>query len=100
MEVFYRGTEVKFSVKITANNFDMQSDDWKCELKRHNTTVATFTKESCIMSGSDYVICLDTTDLPLGKYDLVATAFIPDQDFPDAFRTEIYKTDLFSIWNA
>ena len=42
-------------------------------------------------------LCLETKDYGVGQYDVIITVNIPDTDFADGIRTEVYRTHLLYV---
>lgn len=89
----YVGTKLKYKVTITASGFDQDADDWNVRINRGKTS-RTFSKSECIRGADGWYVCFDTTEFGPGAYTAVVTAFVPDGDFQDGFRTEVKKFDL------
>lgn len=96
------GTEMKYKVTITAEGFDMDSDDWEIMVCR-GKTCRTFEKADCVhreeqvvtpsgtTTESVWYLCFNTADFGPGNYYAVLTAHVPDADFPDNIRDEVKK---------
>ena len=41
-----------------------------------------------------YYLCFDTADFGTGQIFAIITAYVPDTDFADGFRTEKLKVEL------
>ncbi len=93
MDRAFLGTELKFIVEITASGFSMEHDDFNILLKRGNKQ-RLFEKSDLVYSDGDYYLCCDTAEFGIGTIQAVITAYVPDLDFPDGLRTEVYKLDL------
>ena len=100
METIGLGTELKLNIniepigEITMDDYDFEVDIY-CSLKR----VQTITKREAIRVDSDnYILCVDSSLLGHGELKAKVTAFIPDTDFEDNYRTEVvYITTIYSI---
>lgn len=92
----YLGTEVKFRVRITAEGFDQDTDNWAVTVSNGSRS-HTFEKADCIHNLDGWFVCFDTTDFGPGLYRATIAAYIPDTDFPDGTRTEIRVTDLILV---
>ena len=42
-------------------------------------------------------LCLETKNYGVGQYDVIITVNIPDTDFADGIRTEVYRTHLLYV---
>lgn len=88
----YYGTELKFLLTITAEGFSMDDDDFTVTLRNGNRSL-TLTKNDCIESGGDWYIVFNSKDIGVGTISAVITAHVPDNDFPDGIRDEVYVID-------
>ena len=94
------GTELKLNIniepigEITMDDYDFEVDVY-CSLKR----VQTIKKEDAIrVDENNYTLCVDSSLLGHGELKAKVTAFIPDGDFEDNYRTEVvYITTIYSI---
>lgn len=96
------GTEVKYLVKIESCGFDMVADDFEITIKR-GTTSRTFHKNDLIEEVitipeevHNFYLCFDTSYFGPGVLTAIVKAYVPDNDFPDGYRTEIEKFDLMT----
>lgn len=92
----FLGTEVKFLVTIEADGFDMERDDFNITLKRGGSTLV-FDKTDLVHDVDSFYLCFDTKDLGSGVVTATITAYVPDNDFDDGLRTEVYKFDLMTV---
>lgn len=93
----YIGTELKFILDITASGFSMVDDDFTVTLKR-GSTQHTFSKNDLVRDGEDnFYVCFDSSEFGKGVIDAIVTAYVPDSDFDDGLRTEVYKFKLINI---
>lgn len=96
----YIGTELKYAITITSPGFDMGKDNFEVTLKRGSKSLH-FTKDDLVVDeDGQYYVCFDSADLGTGMVAAVITAYVPDDDFPDGLRTEVYKMDLVIIKNV
>lgn len=98
METYYRGTELKFKVAVTATGFSMAEDDFEIEVKSGRSSIG-MAKEDLIEKSGEYFAVIDTSELPAGTLKLVATAHVPDTDADDGIRNEVAVTNLCQIVN-
>lgn len=97
MENFvWLGTELKYLVEITAHGFSMADDNFFIDLIRGGVT-RRFEKSDLITDGENYYLAFDTTDFGAGELYATITAYVPDNDFPDHLRTEVWKVKLTTI---
>ena len=85
------GTELKLNINIepignvTMDDYDFEVDVY-CSVKR----VLTIKKSDAIrIDQNNYVILVDTAQTGAGELKCKITAYILDEDFKDAFRTEV-----------
>lgn len=92
------GTELKFAIDITANGFSMEDDDFKVVLRRGQKEVE-YSKSDLVKDEVDgkYYLCFDTTEFGSGDIYIIIYAYVPDTDFSDGIRTEIYKQLLCTV---
>lgn len=91
------GTELKFKIDIEAEGFSMENDDFNVVIQRRNVK-KTFQKSDLVNDGEgNYYVCFDTAEFGVGTISAVVTAYVPDTDFPDGLRTEVYAMDLVNI---
>lgn len=95
----FQGTELKFSLDIKSEGFDMLKDDFKVIVKTHNTNrFVEIPKGEMILTQEDkFLFTLDTSVLGTGDYYIIVIAKVPDEDFDDGFRTEVQKQLLCSV---
>ena len=43
---------------------------------------------------------LDTSELGVGTFSIIVTAYIPDEDFEHCIRREVGRADLFTVQRA
>lgn len=87
---------MKFKVEITATGFSMLEDDFNITLKRGGTS-KTYQKADLIFGEDGFFLCFDTRDFGSGVLTAIITAYVPDDDFDDGLRTEVYKFDIMTI---
>lgn len=97
MEAVFLGTEIKFAVELTCDGFDMETDDFTCSIMKGHNVVKEYDKSELVVEEGTYLLCIDTTDLGTGNFDLAVNAQVPDGHFPDVYRTEIEKVPLMTI---
>lgn len=105
MESVYIGTELKFLIDIEADNFSMHDDDFTVEIARGPKHLFfrkedlveeeyTETVDNAEVTKYHYYVCFDTANLGYGDVYAIVTAYVPDMDFDDGLRTEVYKVAL------
>lgn len=98
-EKIYVGTELKYHLEITGTGFSIETDDFEVELICGKTSKILKKLDMIIDGQGEFYLPIDTADFPKGgDLEVVVRVFIPDEDFPDGFRTEIYKQFLFKLY--
>lgn len=86
-----KGTEFKLNINMIPIDGKHLSDvDWKVEVFTENghKRVTVEKKDAIKVDSDNYLIRIDSAVCGAGKYYVTLTAYIPDTDFPDGFRTE------------
>ena len=97
MDKYYVGTEMKLKLGITCTGFDMDTDPWTATVKSKKGTVTCTKEEHSAKSGDDWFILVDTGVLGTGQYVLIIEIDVPDNDFDDGYRHEVYKRNLVNV---
>ena len=89
------GTELKINVHLDRlDGYRMSDIDFSCDFFVYTNRKVTVNKEAMVKVDDDnYVACVDSTKLGVGKIMCRVTASIPDADFEDGLRTEIETVD-------
>ena len=105
MATIYKGDEHKFAIKLEAEGFSMDTDDFEIEIIGTGKSLKGY-KNPTAGSGTDVIIykettgqgeeqqstwyCIvDTSKLNAGNLRAVATAYIPDAHANDGVRKEL-----------
>lgn len=112
MDNVYVGTELKFLIEIEADNFSMVDNDFTVEIVR-GPNHQFFAKADLVdeeyeeedtdhntVTKHHYYVCFDTATLGIGNYCAIVTAYVPDLDFSDGLRTEVYKVELGKLMSV
>lgn len=92
------GTDLKFVVAIEALGFSQERDDWSVSIMRGTTVIRRYAKEDMVNAGEgEFIMCVRTESLEVGDYDFVVTAKVPDGDFDDGFRNEVFRDKLMTV---
>lgn len=86
-----KGTEFKVNVNMTPiGEYNMENVEWNAEVFTENghKRVTVEKKDAIKVDSDNYLIRIDSAVCGAGKYYVTLTAYIPDTDFPDGFRTE------------
>lgn len=97
MESAFIESEVKFALEITCNGFDMGRDAFEVFVMKGHNVVKTYQKSDLKVDGDVYLVCVDTSELGTGNFDLAVKAYVPDTHFEDGYRTEIAKVNLLNV---
>lgn len=89
----YKGTKLKFLVELESEGFDIERDDFNIEVVRGSTS-QVIQKADMPHDEEGYYLCFDTADFATGVINVIITAYVPDTDFADGFRTEKLKVEL------
>ena len=89
------GTEIKLNVHAEPiGDAHMVDYNFTVEIYTSPTKSITLSKDKLIYIDEDnYVACVDSSKLGVGRLRCKLTAQIPDGDFDDNFRTEITVID-------
>jgi len=80
---------------IQSEGFSMVDDDFKVTIKNATKKEVTIDKSEMIVTDEDkFLFTIDTALLGTGEYYITTTAYVPDEDFDDGFRTEVQKSLL------
>lgn len=93
------GTELKFKIDIEAAGFSMADDNFTVDIVRGDK-VQHFEKADLIQDEEDFYVCFDSAYFGTGIVRAVIYAYVPDNDFGDGLRTEVYQLDLIRIENV
>lgn len=96
-EKYYVGTDLKFAIDITADGFDMGSDDYTCTLSCGSQRVVVSKSDITEDENGQHYLLIDTTQFPSGVLRWVVTASVPDGDFVKGYRNEVEAIDLCEI---
>ena len=96
-ESYFVGTDLKFAIKITADGFSQDYDDYAITLVNGNKRI-NITKDEIVKGGNDeFYLLVDTTQFQPGLIRAIITARVPDEDFPTGIRREVDRKDLCYI---
>lgn len=98
MDRAFIGTELKFLVDISSEGFDMNADPYEIVLSCSGRT-KKITKDDIIYDEVEdkHYMLVDTADFCPGTLMAKVIAQVPDTDFPDGYRAEVYKTVLLIL---
>lgn len=85
------GTGLKFNVSMNPiDGYHLANVDFKVEVfsSMGGKTMSIPKSNAMRMDDDNYIICVDSAEIGLGKYYLTLFAYIPDADFPSGIRAE------------
>lgn len=102
MKKVYLGTQLKVQLNIVADNFDMLRDNYCLDIKKQNTDriVLHLDEQDIVVNDGKCYMILDTSELGVGTFSIIVTAYIPDEDFEHCVRREVGRADLFTVQRA
>ena len=94
----YLGSEKKLAITITCKGFSMDTDPWKVTvINGCNQIVCTRTQNAAMDSDNQWYLLIDTKKLGVGKPKAIIEIDVPDIDFDDELRHEVYVCQLDPI---
>jgi hypothetical protein len=93
------GTDLKFAINIICEGFVMDEDDFKIVLVNGKRKLE-FNKDDLVENDGTWYLCFNSEDIGAGDIDMITYAYVPDGDFKDGYRTEIYKSVLCHLSNV
>lgn len=99
-ERIWVGTELKFRLDIKAEGFSMVDDNFAVAIVRGDKKKILRKEDLVCDENDDYYVCFDTEEFGPGLVQAVIVAYIPDDDYDDGFREEVYQIDLIQINNV
>lgn len=98
MNKYYLGSEKKLAITINCQGFSMDTDPWQVTITNGSKQiVCTRTQNSAVDGNNQWYLLIDTTKLGVGKPKAVIEIEVPDTDFEDEYRHEIYVKQLDNI---
>lgn len=94
--MIYKGTDLKFAINIDSPGFNMDDDDFTIELINGRRKVI-IDKDNMVHGDDGWYLCFDSSEMGSGDITIVVYAHVPDDDFEDGIRTEVYKDILCHI---
>lgn len=99
-DTVFQFSDLKFLITINSEGFDIDRDDYRIVLKRGSKDEVQIDKSAIVVDGSNHYLCVTKEQLAsLGTGDIymVVYAEVPDSDFEDSMRSEVYKLLLCHI---
>lgn len=97
MEQAILGSERKFAVEIMAEGFSMDDNDFSLSIMKGRNSVKDIPKSELVVEDGTWLLCVDTSEIGVGNFDLAVFAEVPDSHFPDRRRTEIERVPLLNV---
>ena len=85
----YYGTTPKYVLEIDSG-VPMADIDFDVRLLCGDRSLSVSKSEMPVDRDGKFYLCFDTRRLGIGRVKAVVTATIPDSDFPDGLRREVY----------
>lgn len=96
--MIYEGSDLKFAIDIKCDGFSMERDDFTIELRNGRKKVTVSKEDMPYNSEEDtWYLCFNSKALGAGDIVIVVYAHVPDDDFEDNERTEVYSGMLCHI---
>lgn len=96
-ERYYIGTDLKFAFEIEGEGFDMATDKYDIDLVCGGKTVHVDVEERVVEDEGEFLLLVDTRPFPPGVLKMVATAYVPDENYSDGYREEVVSKELCQI---
>lgn len=95
MKKYYIGTELKFALTITSSGFNMDSDPWIAVVTNGSNSIqyGRGKDNTVIDDNGQWYILVNTSELGSGQYYLIVEIDVPDDDFSDGYRHEVFKQE-------
>lgn len=102
---YYVGTELKFAFTVECTGFNMDEDSWQVTVtggegsvvcKHDDTENVNITRDDL----GQWYLLVDSKQLGKGICYAIVEVDVPDEDFEDGKRHEVYKQRLVNIKNV
>lgn len=94
---YFVGTELKFALTIECEGFSMDEDPWTATVKRGSRKVVCQRGENSVKDDDQWYILVDSSLLGKGECELVIDIDVPDPDFEDGYRHEVWRQEFFMV---
>lgn len=97
-EGHYLGSEKKLAINITCQGFNMNTDPWTVSIINGNKKIVCDKTQNAVKDTSgQWYLLIDTAKLGVGKPKAIIEIDVPDVDFEDTYRHEVYVYHLEPI---
>lgn len=94
----YLGSEKKLAITINCQGFNMDTDPWKVTISNGNKQIVCERGHNAVQDvHNQWYLLVDTDQLGIGKPKAVIEIDVPDTDFEDDYRHEVYVYQLEPI---
>lgn len=94
----YLGSEKKLAITITCQGFSMNTDPWKVTITNGSKQIVCDSEHNAVKDVHDqWYLLVDTDQLGIGKPKAIIEIDVPDTDFDDEYRHEVYVYQLEPI---
>lgn len=95
--MIYEGSDLKFALNIECEGFSMDEDDFHVVLVNGCKRLLISKEDMSRSEDGTWFLCFNSENIGHGTITMIVYANVPDDDFDDGERTEIYKTELCKI---
>lgn len=88
--MIYEGSDLKFAIDIQCEGFSMDENDFTVDLVNGKKRIS-LSKEDLVQDSDGWYLCFNSGELGAGDIYVIVYAHVPDDDFADGERTEIYR---------
>jgi len=101
-ETYYIGSDLKFRFTLTANGFDQDKNRFSITIYSGNRSITWCSwkpedEEHFVHNPDGWFLLIPTEFLSTGPLKIVATAQVPDEDFPTSVRREVAVAPVGTI---
>ena len=93
-EEYFVGTELKMLANLKCEGFSMETDPWKVTVKRGSKEIVCTRGENTVFNGENWFCKIDTGLLGSGIYKVIGEVDVPDPDFENGYRHEVYVKEF------
>lgn len=98
---YFVGTELKIVVNLECEGFSVDTDPWKVTFRRGSSKEIVCSRgENTVFDGENWICLVDTAKLGAGIYKVIGEVDVPDPDFEDGYRHEVYVLEFERVNQA